>query len=617
MPLSTAGKAQVDVDDGEQVSAISPTIEELNGKLETILKDNAIPGAAAALVTREKILWIGTFGVADMDSHRSVTEDTHFCIGSCTKSFVGLAFLKLLQDGRIDFNVPVNTIAPEIEIDNPWHESHPVRIIHLLEHTAGFDDLRPNWFYFEGPVKPLAQALEEKADLRKVRWKPGTRYSYSSAGYTLAGYVMGKISGKPYEEYLTQEIFRPLGMESATIGRENERNDLLSVGYERDMKPVPFYISYDEPSGDLNASIREMALFVRFMLNGGKTGKAQVISSELIDRVGKSTTTIAAQAGLDIGYSFGIGASVRDNQVWYGHSGAVPGFYADYSYNNEYGVGYVFLCNRFAPIEYDQVIDELRHFFVPGMEAAPLLPVQISETQCNSYCGYYEKKNPRMQLVAFVEKLIGGTTIRCVNDTLYQQDFRSEKAALIPVTKNLFRNRDHPVASRVFTETPDGVMVYATKGSYFEKSRLWKAVLCRLCVFGALAIMASSIAYALIWIPVHLYKRVRHIDRRSRYLRVRILPLLAVLSLVLGPLLIADQTILEFGTMTFRNIVFFLSTLFFAGFSILSVLVSLRSFAMKIGMFDRIYGLLVSAACLGMALYLGYWGIIGLRLWTY
>jgi len=146
------------------------------------------------------------------------------------KELYGLALLRLADEGKIDLNTPVSEIAPEIIIENPWADTDPVRIIHLLEHTAGFDDSRTSWFYFDGPPKSLRQALEEKAQLRHVRWRPGTRFSYSSPGYTLAGYVLEKTTGQPYEEYLRQNLLIPMGMATSRIGKTEECRRLLATG---------------------------------------------------------------------------------------------------------------------------------------------------------------------------------------------------------------------------------------------------------------------------------------------------------------------------------------------------------------------------------------------------
>jgi len=604
-------------DDFPTRTAFGQTIEELKSDLDSIMDHISTPGAAVAIVFRDSIVWIGTFGLANIETGEQVTENTRFCIGSCTKSFTGLGFLKLLDEGKIDILTPVREIAPEIEIDNPWADTHPVRIVHLIEHTAGFDDSHPNWFYLDGPRLTLRQALEAKAHLRRVRWQPGTRFSYSSVGFTLAGYVIEKITGRRYEEHLRQAIMIPTGMTGTRIGYPQESDELMAVGYNRDNKPVPDCYDYDVPAGAVFSSIREMALFVKFLLNRGAVGDTQIISEGLFDRIGRPTTTLAARSGLESGYSFGIGTRNEGGAKWFGHSGAVPGFLAEYFYNPDSGLGFVVLQNRFGIYFSSDVFDRVWDYAKSRVDSISLPPESISCKQLESYFGYYEPRNPRLQLVGFIEILAGGTTILCENDTLYTQGFMEDKTPLLPVSKDLFRRSRHPEATRVFAKTPDGGMVYASQGSYYERTSILKTYLYRTLVFGALIIMMSSFAYALFWVPVHIYKKLKHRDNRCKYHSMRLVPLLAVLSLIAGIAKMSDQTMLEFGQLTALNVTFFVSTLLFAVLSTLSMYTTYRSFYKPVKTVARVYAVLLSSACFGMVLYLGYWGVIGLRLWSY
>ena len=604
----------------ENSQKIPLTIDQLKTTIDSVLKETNIPGAAVAIVSTDSIIWIGTFGFANKETNHPVTENTHFCIGSCTKSFTGLSFLKLLDEGRIDLNTPVREIAPGIEINNPWKDTDPVRIVHLLEHTAGFEDSHPNWFYFKGPVISLQRALEAKAHLRKVRWRSGRRFGYSSPGFTLAGYVLEKVSGQRYEDYMKQNILKPIGMKTATIGSSDECRRLLAVGYDKDARLFPTWYDYDEPAGALNASIKEMAFFIRFMLNRGAVGEEQIISDSLFDMIGKPTTTLAAKSGLPSGYSFGIGTKYRGGAKWYGHGGAVPGFLTEYAYNLDQGLGFVVMQNLFDVSFYDDVFSLVWDYMISNIDsAAPRPSISISTSQLNTYCGYYEPRNPRLQIAGFAEILAGGINIICENDTLYSHGFMDTRRAYIPVSKNLFRRSQEPEATTVFTETSDGKLVLATQSAYYERTAKWKPVVYRTLVFGASIIMMSAIVYALFWIPVYLYKRLRRKDNLSKYIRMRLIPLFAVLSLVIGivTFMIIQPSILELGQKSFANVVFFISTLLFAGLSALSLFTSFKSFFKPVRKFDRIYTVLVSLACFGMTLYLSYWGIIGLRLWAY
>ncbi len=606
--------------DSKVKSPLLHTIYNLESDLDSLMDEISVPGAALAIVSPDSILRIKTLGFANLETGERVTENTHFCIGSCTKSFTGLAFLKLLDEGTVDLNTPVRQVAPEIEIKNPWQDTHPVRIVHLLEHTAGFDDSHPNWFYFQGPVLSLQTALEAKAHLRKVRWPPGTRFAYSSAGFTLAGYVLEKVTGQPYQEYMKQALLEPMGMRTATIGSSEKCREQLAVGYDKHSEPFPVWYDYDEPAGAMNLSIREMALFIQCMLNRGTVGHARIISQDSFDKIGKPTSTLAARAGLEPGYSFGIGTIYRGGARWYGHSGAVPGFISEYAYNLDHGIGYVVLQNAFDLMFYDEIFTHVRrsmNALVDTLEPPP--PVSVPAQTFEQYVGYYEPRSPRMQLAGFAEILTGGVQILCQSDTLTSRGFMEAGKPLIPVSEHLFRYAEDPEASRVFFKTPDGRMAFASQRAYYERTAIWKTHAYRILVFGALMVMMSSIVYAVFWIPVHVYKKVRRKPHRSAFLRMRVVPLVCVLSLILGvaTIIAADQTMLELGKKTPANIVFFLSTLLFAGLSVLSLFTSFQSFFRPVKKIARWYAMVLSAACFGMALYFYAWGIIGLRLWAY
>lgn len=613
--VTTAHTRQLE-NDARQYPIIQP-IRQLKADIDSIMKEISAPGAAVAVVSRDSIIWIGTFGLADIAAGEPVTQETRFCIGSCTKSFTGLALLKLLDEGENDLDTPVKEIVPEIEIDNPWTDSHPVTIIHLLEHTSGFDDSHPNWFYLDRPVLMLREALEKKEQLRKVRWRPGTRFGYSSAGFTLAGYILERITGRRYEDYIRTELLIPLGMENTTVGYSQGSVPNAATGYDRNIEPVPRFYDYDVPAGAIYSSIKDMALFVHFLLNRGSAGTKPVISSQMFERIGRPVSTLAARSGLGSGYSFGIGTRYEDGTKWHGHSGGVPGFLSEYYYNVEFGLGFVVLQNSFGIIFDIDVFDRVWDYAKSCVDSISPPSQSVTCNQVQSYCGYYIPANPRMQLAAFMELLTGGVTILCENDTLYTIGFMEDRSPLIYVSGNLFRRPGQPEATRVFAGDDDGNMVYASKSSYYVKTSVWITYLHRFAVFGDLIVMMSSIVYALFWLPMHLYKKLKRKKNRSKYIRMRLFPLLAVLSLIIGILPMQAQTMLDLGLMTPPNLVFFVSTLLFAALSALSSFTAYRSFYKPVKTVARVYALLVSSACFGMTLYFGYWGFIGLRLWTY
>ncbi|MBN1969466.1 MAG: beta-lactamase family protein [Candidatus Delongbacteria bacterium] len=596
------------------------SFDELKTKVENTISKNNIPGAAIAIVSSDSILWMETFGFANLENRVPVTKNTLFCIGSCTKSFTGLAFLKLLSEGKIDLNTPIKEIVPEIEIDNPWESTDPVRIIHLLEHTSGFEDSHLNWFYFEKPELTIEQALSKKSHLRKVRWRPGTRFSYSSPGFTLAGYILEKISGQIYQEYIKQELFEPLRMKTASIGCSPECHKIKAVGYGNENTALPIYYDFDKPAGALNSSIEDMALFVQFLLNKGYVNHQEIINSVHFDKIGKPISTLASQAGLESGYSFGIGTRFKKGVKWLGHSGAVPGFASEYFFNADQGIGFVILQNSFDTNFNDDIFSLVWNYISSVTVSSTSAPkIQLSSEQTLKYCGYYEPRNPRMRIMEIGDKLSGGLNVFMENDTLYYKYFGGERKPFYAVSQNTFRREMDTEATYVFFSNRDGEMAIATGSSYFEQIPGWKPIVYRVLVFGALIIMVLSIANSLFWFPVYLYKRLTKKDNYFKNIWTRILPLLTVLSLILGivPFILKQPTMLELGMKTIPNIIFCSSTLLYTGLSVLSICIVIMNINKMRNKFDLYFTVILSTVNIGMTLYLAYWGIIGLKLWIY
>src|SRR3972149_9802776 len=111
----------------------------LQAQIADMLKIHHVPGAGIAIFDRDQILWTGEIGLANVAQKEPVTQRTLFRAGSVTKSFVAVALLQLVEQGKLDLNAPVRSIAPEIQITNAWEPADPVRVVHVLEHTAGFD----------------------------------------------------------------------------------------------------------------------------------------------------------------------------------------------------------------------------------------------------------------------------------------------------------------------------------------------------------------------------------------------------------------------------------------------------------------------------------------------
>src|SRR5215469_12696011 len=117
------------------------SISELRQRIEKMLKDAHIPGASLALVHRDGPEWVEGLGKADVATGRTATAETLFRIGSVSKGFASLSILLLQDEGKLSLDDPIRKYVPEIWFENRWEASDPVRIVHLLEHTTGWDDM--------------------------------------------------------------------------------------------------------------------------------------------------------------------------------------------------------------------------------------------------------------------------------------------------------------------------------------------------------------------------------------------------------------------------------------------------------------------------------------------
>ena len=182
------------------VAALVPRVAacDLDCSLVRELREQSLAGAVYSLVDGEQVR-LGAVGFANHATRQPLSADSRVHVGSVTKTFLALGVLRLVSQGRVELDAPVAQLLPEVLFDNPWRD-RPVTLRHLLDHTAGLEDLRL-WHLFTrraSPDSPLRDAFDA-AGLLRVRTEPGTRFSYSNIGYTLAGAVIERVTGERYE----------------------------------------------------------------------------------------------------------------------------------------------------------------------------------------------------------------------------------------------------------------------------------------------------------------------------------------------------------------------------------------------------------------------------------
>ncbi|MQM27844.1 serine hydrolase domain-containing protein [Glycomyces albidus] len=249
----------------------------LDATLPGMLEGSGVAGAAVAVVGDGQVLTTRGFGFADTASRIEVDPAaTLFRPGSVSKVFTATAVMQLVEQGELDLDTDV---AAYLDFDLERGYDDDLTLRHLLSHTAGFEERIAGLIAFEGDEVNLREALA--TDPPEQVFRPGTTPSYSNYGNALAGYIVERVSGMPFEDYIDRHLLAPLGMDSSSF-RQPLSEDLagrLSSGYGAADGPAqPFEYVATPPAGALSATADDMALFMLAQL-GAHPGGVELLDA--------------------------------------------------------------------------------------------------------------------------------------------------------------------------------------------------------------------------------------------------------------------------------------------------------------------------------------------------
>jgi CubicO group peptidase (beta-lactamase class C family) len=596
------------------------SIDQLKSKIEKILKDTHTPGASVAIVRRDGPEWVAGIGIEDVASGRATTEDTLFRIGSVSKGFTSLSVLLLADQGKLSLEDPVHKLAPEVWFENRWEATDPVRVVHLLEHTAGWDDWHLREFAKQAPDSMgLREALDYDHSSRVSRWRPGTRMAYCNSGPPVAAFIVEKLAHQRFEDFVKEKLFGPIGMKTATYFEPPPQS--ATVLYHNDGKtPFPYWHILERPSGSINASAKDMAAYVQFYLNRGTVNGAQVVPAADIDRMEVPKSTWAAKDGLKAGYGLSNYWDIEDGFVYHGYDGGLDGGLTQMGYLPDERVGYFFSINSGSGDAFEKVGKAIRAYVTRNLQKPPLPSAVPLPSNASDYSGWYEFDSPRMALTRFLDRLF----IRWVSfqdGNLLLSSLGTWKDAYTPVTSAQFRyapkdGSSSPAATlALLTPNEEGRFFALEVGATMRQIPAWFAILeLALTAFVLLAI-ASVIMFAPFWLLGGLSKKRRRTKERA----VRVWPLVTVLILCAIIAIIGfggDDALANFGSLTIWSAAFFLATVAFAFAAIASAIALWRTPAEDVRRGVHRFSIAVTAALLVATAYLAYWGMIGLRTWA-
>lgn len=249
----------------------APLTPQQLSELEAVARGH-VPGLAVVVVRDGRVATTSGLGVADLDGGRPTTVDTAHLWFSMTKIVTATAVMQLVDRGELGLDDPVRDHVPEFPpVPRGWPE---VRIRHLLSHSSGLANPVPvGWVHLASEPGPdrreFAVGLLERH--RRLRFRAGTRASYSNLGYLALGEVIAAASGQGYEDYVRSQILAPLGMTRTGFSFEEAGGD-AATGYQRRFHPMTPLVRLLLPKGIIGKRAGRFVAFNRFYVNGPAYG---------------------------------------------------------------------------------------------------------------------------------------------------------------------------------------------------------------------------------------------------------------------------------------------------------------------------------------------------------
>lgn len=327
------------------------------------IMEKQIPGAVLVIV-KDGDVWLAKgYGYADLENRVPVDpENTLFRLASITKVFTAVSVMQQVEQGKIALDQDVRRYLGDIRLENKTNT--PLTVEHLLTHSTGFDrvDSPPGGLIKFDPEE--ADSLEDyvRTYLPAVVREPGEAYIYDNNASMLQGYIVQRVTGMPFSQYLEEHLFKPLGMKHTSLLVTEENLGRLATAYVDQNVPLPFYSinPVENPQGGIVSTGSDMARFMLALLNGGTLDGAQILKPETIRTMQTPKRSIHPKVP-QIGYGFEFAFHEAFNgQSVVGKGGDLPGYSSWMYLLPEQNIGIFIAYNK---TENDDMTDARELFF--------------------------------------------------------------------------------------------------------------------------------------------------------------------------------------------------------------------------------------------------------------
>ena len=391
-----------------------PSEDALRDEVTRLATELEVPGVAVG-VTIDGDEHLAFHGVTSVEDPLPVDAGTLFQIGSTGKTYTATAIMVFVERGLIDLDAPVRRYVPELRLRDE-QVARDVTILHLLNHSAGWDgDLFDDTGEGHDALDRYVANMAEIAQVTPL----GAAVSYNNASLALAGLVLEKVAGEPYEQVIHETLLQPLGMERSFFAAKQVMTYRFANGHRRSQEGEiavtrPWDMGrYGAPMGGMASNVGDQLAWARFHMGDGTAPDgARVLSEELLRRMQEPTASCPGSA---IGDAVGISWLLRDvgGVRVVSHGGDMAGQHSifDTIPERRFAITSLTNCGPNGP-ELNERIMRWAFEAYCGVEVRDPVPVEISDEELAEYAGRYETIASVCDVTVVDGRLLVDVTIR-------------------------------------------------------------------------------------------------------------------------------------------------------------------------------------------------------------
>lgn len=281
-------------------AAATEPFARARARIQRALVEEGVPSMAVAVAKGGKIVWEEGFGWADREQRRPATAHTMYSLASISKPITATGLMVLVQRGLVSLDRPINEYLGKAKVDGRAFDANAATVRRVANHTAGLP-LHFQFFYADEPYRRPAmdETIRRYANLVTP---PGERWYYSNLGYGLLDYLIERVSGQSYADYMREAVFVPLGLTRMAVHIPPGHEAHTATRYAPDGTPLPFY-DFDHPGGSaVFASAHDLLRFGMFHLKDHLPDQRAVLSDASIDEMARGSAETTRNGTYGVGW---------------------------------------------------------------------------------------------------------------------------------------------------------------------------------------------------------------------------------------------------------------------------------------------------------------------------